>query len=98
VYQSLGAMKGPAPKPRQTVTDIAGYRSGTCVTAGNGTDAQVKPLLNQNGHAIIENSFCYQACYERECYVPQTIPLKWTLHYADLDRQRVPAELQHRAP
>jgi hypothetical protein len=63
-----------------------------------GTDAQVKPLLNPNGDFVVESSFRYQACDDRECYLPQTIPLKWTLHYTDLDRQRVPAELQHKAP
>ena len=63
-----------------------------------GTDPQVKPLLNQNNDLVIESSFRYQACDDRECYLPQTIPLKWTLHYADLDRQRAPPELQHKAP
>jgi hypothetical protein len=63
-----------------------------------GTDAQVKPLLNPNGDVVVGSSFRYQACDERECYVPETIPLTWTLHYADLDRQRAPQELQHKAP
>ncbi len=63
-----------------------------------GTDTQVKPLLNQNSDLIVENSFRYQACDDRECYLPQTIPLKWVLHYTDLDRQRAPPELQHKAP
>lgn len=63
-----------------------------------GTDAQIKPLLDQNGDVVIENSLRYQACGDRECYFPQTIPLKWTLHYTDLDRQRAPAELQRKAP
>ena len=62
-----------------------------------GSDPQVKPLLDQVGDLVIESSFRYQACDDRECYLPQNIPLKWTLHYADLDRQRVPPELQHKA-
>lgn len=63
-----------------------------------GTDAQVKPTLNAAGDLVIDSSFRYQACDERRCYLPQSAPIKWTLHYAELDRQRVPAEIQHKAP
>lgn len=55
-----------------------------------GADAQVKPVLNSAGDLMIENSFRYQACDERRCYLPQTVPIRWTLHYAELDRQRAP--------
>ena len=75
------------------------YKGGFRVVAEitMGTDAQVKPLLNPNGDLIIGSSFRYQACDDRECYVPVTAPLTWTLHYANLDRQRAPEELQHKA-
>ena len=61
-----------------------------------GTDAQVKPLLNPNGDVVVGSSFRYQACDDRECYLPETIPLTLTLHYTDLDRQRAPEEIQHK--
>lgn len=63
-----------------------------------GSNDKVKPLLNPNGDLTIEGSFRYQACDARECYLPQTIPLKWNLHYADLDRQRAPEAIRHKAP
>lgn len=57
-------------------------------------DARVKPLLNPAGDLVVEGSLHYQACDAKVCYPPQTIPLRWTLHYEALDRQRAPAEMQ----
>ena len=61
-----------------------------------GTDNKVRPLLDAQGDVTIEGTFKYQACDDRVCYVPQTVPLKWTLHYGTADRQRAPAELQRK--
>jgi hypothetical protein len=61
-------------------------------------DAQVKPLLNAEGDLTVEGALRYQACDAKVCYAPQTIPLKWTLHYDALDRQRAPAALQRQSP
>jgi len=63
-----------------------------------GTDAQVKPALNEKGELIIHGTFRYQACDDRTCYIPETLPLAWTVRYEGLDRQRAPAELQRKAP
>lgn len=61
-------------------------------------EAQVKPLLSPEGELTVEGSLRYQACDAKVCYPPQTVPLKWTLHYEALDRQRAPAEIQRHAP
>jgi hypothetical protein len=61
-------------------------------------EAQVKPLLSPEGDLTVEGSLRYQACDAKQCYLPQTVPLKWTFHYQALDRQRVPAELQRHPP
>lgn len=61
---------------------------------GVGTEAQLKPLLNDRGEVALEGSLRYQACDNRECYVPETVPVKWTFKFEPLDRERVPAELQ----
>ena len=45
----------------------------------------------------VTGTFRYQACDDKECYPPQTIPLTWTLHVEKLDRQRAPVELQRKA-
>jgi AhpC/TSA family/Disulphide bond corrector protein DsbC len=57
-------------------------------------DTTLKSLLDPSGNLTIEGTFRYQACDDRMCYVPQTVPLKWTLHVEAPDRERAPASLQ----
>ncbi len=59
-------------------------------------EPQVKPLLNERSELNLEGSLRYQACDDRECYVPETLPLKWTFRFEPLDRERVPPVLQHK--
>lgn len=59
-----------------------------------GPEAQVKPVLAGDGTLAVEGNFRYQACDDRVCYLPQTIPLKWILKYEPLDRERAPAEMR----
>jgi hypothetical protein len=61
-----------------------------------GTEAQVKPRLNERGEMVLEGSLHYQACDDRKCYMPETVPLKWTFQFQPLDLERVPAEIQHK--
>jgi hypothetical protein len=58
-------------------------------------EAKIKPLVDASGNFSVEGSLRYQACDDRLCYVPQDLPLKWTFHMDELDRRRVPAEMQH---
>jgi DsbC/DsbD-like thiol-disulfide interchange protein len=46
------------------------------------------------GDLVVEGRLYYQACDEKECYMPQEVPLKWTFHGLQLDRQRVPEALR----
>jgi len=59
-------------------------------------EAQVKPVLSPAGDLVVEGTLRYQACDAKVCYPPQSVPLRWTLHYESLDRQRAPAEMQRR--
>ena len=61
-----------------------------------GAEAQVKPRLNEHGEMALEGSLRYQACDDHECYIPETVPLKWTFNFEPLDRERVPTEIQHK--
>jgi len=61
-----------------------------------GPEAQIKPVLSSEGNLVIEGEFRYQACDDRVCYLPQTVPLKWVLRYEALDRQRAPDEIQRK--
>src|SRR5579871_4376030 len=60
-------------------------------------DAVVKPLLDADGNLKIEGGLRYQACDEKVCYPPETVPVTWTLHLEDHDRERAPVEIQHKA-
>jgi len=48
------------------------------------------------GTLTVEGTLKYQACDDRMCYVPQTVPLKWTFQVEPHDRERPPAELQRK--
>jgi DsbC/DsbD-like thiol-disulfide interchange protein len=48
------------------------------------------------GEMTIEGAFRYQACDDKECYLPRTVPLKWTVRVERLDSQRAPAGLQRK--
>jgi hypothetical protein len=50
----------------------------------------------QPGELTVEGKFRYQACDEKICYVPETVPIKWTLHAEALDRQRAPTDMQRK--
>jgi hypothetical protein len=55
-----------------------------------GDPAELKPILEKGGSLVIEGRFRYQACDDVECYLPETVPVKWTLRAQPLDRTRVP--------
>ena len=57
---------------------------------------KVKPLTDALGRFTVEGTLRYQACDDRVCYIPQNLPLNWTLQFHDLDRQRVPPEMRHK--
>jgi hypothetical protein len=61
-----------------------------------GQEGVLKPLVSPTGEVIVKGSFRYQACDDRECYVPEDVPLVWRFKYQGLDLQRAPAEFQHK--
>ena len=53
--------------------------------------------LGADGKTVeIQGQFNYQACDERICYFPESIPMKWQVRVLPLDRQRAPADIQHK--
>jgi hypothetical protein len=72
------------------------FRVIQTVTLGNAQ--QVEPLLDPNRQLRVEGQFLYQACDDRECFTPETVPVAWTLKVMPFDRTRVPADLQRKAP
>jgi hypothetical protein len=58
----------------------------------------LQPLIEAGGQLKIKGSLRYQACDDKICYLPQSIPLEWNLKVVPLERQRVPEPIQHKAP
>ena len=61
-----------------------------------GQESELKPFATPDAELIVKGSLRYQACDDRTCFIPQTVPLEWRFKYEGLDRQRVPTELQHK--
>jgi len=61
-----------------------------------GPEDALRPLVTSTGKLALKGSFRYQACDDRECYVPETVPLEWRFHFVPLERERVPADLQRK--
>ena len=59
-------------------------------------EKDLKPLVSGTGDLLLKGSFRYQACDDRECYLPQTIPLEWRFRFEGLDLQRAPENLRRR--
>jgi hypothetical protein len=53
-----------------------------------------KPVLSDAGELTVKGAFKYQACDDRQCYLPVTVPLTWRFKIEELDSQRAPKQLQ----
>ncbi|MBX9600468.1 MAG: peroxiredoxin family protein [Bryobacteraceae bacterium] len=60
-----------------------------------GPQAKVKPALS-GSDLLVQGEFRYQACNDRECFPPRTVPLEWKLRYESHVLERSPAELQRK--
>jgi hypothetical protein len=62
-----------------------------------GQPKEIQHLLNAQGELVIKGSFRYQACDDKICYLPKTIPLEWTFRFEEHDRTRAPEEIRRKA-
>ncbi len=44
----------------------------------------------------IHGTLHYQACDNKTCFLPNTVPVEWQLQVLPLDRQRAPEEIRHK--
>lgn len=58
--------------------------------------AKLTSLLDANRNLTVNALFTYQACDDHMCYIPQKVPVKWTLHFEPHDVQRAPDAIQHK--
>jgi hypothetical protein len=47
---------------------------------------KLKPAVDGSGHFTVAGFLRYQACDDRVCYIPQTLPLQWTFEYQALGK------------
>jgi hypothetical protein len=60
-------------------------------------EREIIPAQKFSGSELkIEGSLRYQVCDDVKCYVPETIPLAWTIRYEPHDSTRAPAELRRK--
>lgn len=57
---------------------------------------KLTPTLTPGQEVIVEGTLRYQACDDRQCYLPQTVPLTWKIRYEPHDTQRAPEELRRK--
>ncbi len=51
---------------------------------------------NPPGALLITGTFRYQACDDKICYIPESVPLEWKLTFEPHDSTRVPPELRRK--
>jgi hypothetical protein len=61
-----------------------------------GPEKDLKPLVSGAGDLLLKGSFRYQACDDRECFLPQTVPLQWRFRFEGLDLERAPENMRRR--
>ena len=61
-----------------------------------GQERALRPLVSGT-ELRLQGSLKYQACSDRLCYPPETVPLEWKLQLTKLDSERAPAELRKKS-
>ena len=59
-----------------------------------GQRGDIGSLLDGQDNIVLRGELRYQACDDKVCYVPETVPLEFKVKFADHDRTRAPAELR----
>ncbi len=58
-----------------------------------GQSGEIGSLL-RDGKLTVRGTLRYQACDDRMCYLPTTVPLEWNIEFEEHDRTRVPETLR----
>jgi peroxiredoxin len=59
-------------------------------------DRRTIPLFAKDPSLQIKGVVDYQPCTSKVCFPPTSVPVAWTIGLKPLDRERVPADLQHK--
>jgi hypothetical protein len=61
-----------------------------------GRTSALHQFLDSGEELKIKGNLRYQACDDKECYLPQNLPLEWALKVKQHDQERVPEPIQHK--
>lgn len=59
-----------------------------------GQPQDIEHLVDAKGNVVLRGELRYQACDDKVCYIPQTVPLEFSVRLEGHDRTRVPEELR----
>jgi hypothetical protein len=94
VYPDSKILFMPAIQERVPVFE-GNFRIRQDVTVSSA--AEFSSSLGTAGKTLtIHGTLHYQACDNKTCYLPNTVPVEWQLHVLPLDRQRAPEEIRHK--
>ena len=61
-----------------------------------GQPDQIAALLDTQSRLTLRGRLRYQACDEKQCFLPQKLDLSWTIEFEQHDRQRAPEEARRK--
>jgi Disulphide bond corrector protein DsbC len=94
VYPQSKTMFLPVINERVPVFE-GNFRISQDVKVNSGMD--FAGSLGKDGKILtIAGKLEYQACDQRKCYMPTSVPVKWQLQVFPLDRTRAPVEIRHK--
>lgn len=104
--ESTGWLAHPASFPKARTLHLPAIGETVPVFEGKlrltrdlsvGQSSEVRSALAGGGsELVVRGTFRYQACDDRQCFPPATIPLEWTLRFEAHDSRRAPADLQRK--
>jgi hypothetical protein len=65
------------------------------VTPSKASDA-IRSVLSEERTISIAGDLTYQACDQKVCYPPTSVPVKWQLQILPLDLKRSPEAIRHK--
>jgi hypothetical protein len=96
----------PAVYPQSKILFLPAIQERVPVFKGNfrirqdvtvSSAAEFSGSLGTAGRTLtIHGTLHYQACDNKTCFLPNTVPVEWQLHVLPLDRQRAPEEIRHK--
>ena len=54
------------------------------------------PLLDADGNLLVKGSLRYQACDDKECYLPESVAVVWKFHWEPFDSKRSREPIRHK--